>query len=281
MDAPASIGQYRLPTTRSGRNLQRASADMTISGSSVDAAEVERFERLGEDWWNPQGSMQALHKLNPVRVAYVRDKLAAHFPAAEGRRRDIRKARPLAGLSLLEIGCGGGILCEPLARLGAAMVGIDPAPGNVEIARRHAEADCLVVDYRATTAEELAATGAQFDAVLAMEVVEHVTDVRSFVKTACALVRPSGLLFAATLNRTLKSFALAIVGAEYVLRWLPKGTHQWEKFVTPEELAKAMHVGGVEITGRTGVVYRPLIDEWRASTDMAVNYMVVGERRGS
>ena len=192
---------------------------------------------------------------------------------------NIRKSRPLAGLSLLEIGCGGGILCEPLARLGAAIVGIDPAPGNIEIARKHAEADRLAIDYRATTAEELAATGAQFDAVLAMEVVEHVTDLRSFVKTTCSLVRPSGLVFAATLNRTLKSFALAIVGAEYVLRWLPKGTHQWEKFVTPEELAKALYAGGVEISGRTGVVYRPLIDEWRASSDMAVNYMVVGERR--
>ena len=167
---------------------------------------------------------------------------AAHFPTPEGGRRDLRKARPLAGLSVLDIGCGGGILCEPLARLGANVIGIDPAPGNIDIARRHAEAGGLAIDYRATTAEDLAATGARFDAVLAMEVIEHVTDMAGFVKTACAMVRPAangrpaGLFFAATLNRTLKSFALAIVGAEYVLRWLPKGTHQWEKFVTPERI---------------------------------------------
>jgi 2-polyprenyl-6-hydroxyphenyl methylase / 3-demethylubiquinone-9 3-methyltransferase len=252
---------------------------MTTSGSSVDAADVEKFERLGESWWDPHGPMQPLHKLNPVRVTFVRDRLAAHFPAPEGGRRDIRKTRPLAGLSVLDIGCGGGILCEPLARLGAEVVGIDPAPGNIDIARRHAEAASLAIDYRATTAEALAVAGARFDAVLAMEVVEHVTDMSRFVKTICALVDPGGLVFAATLNRTLKSFALAIVGAEYVLRWLPKGTHQWEKFVTPGELADALHAGGVEITGRTGVTYHPLIDEWRASPDMAVNYMVVGERR--
>ena len=213
---------------------------METHGSSVDTAEVERFERLGADWWDPHGPMKPLHKLNPVRVAFVRDQLAGHFPAQDGGRRDIRKTRPLDGLSLLEIGCGAGILCEPLARLGAAIVGIDPAPGNIEIARRHAKSSGLVIDYRATTAENLAATGAQFDAVLAMEVVEHVTDLRGFVRTTCTLVRPGGLVFVATLNRTLKSFALAIVGAEYVLRWLPKGTHQWEKFVTPEELREAL-----------------------------------------
>jgi len=257
---------------------------MTRIGSSVDAADVERFERLGEDWWNPHGSMQALHKLNPVRVAWVRDRMGTHFPTPEGGRRDLRKARPLAGVSVLDIGCGGGIFCEPFARLGANVIGIDPAPGNIDIARRHAEAGGLTIDYRATTAEDLAATGARFDAVLAMEVIEHVTDTAGFVKTACAMVRPAangrpaGLFFAATLNRTLKSFALAIVGAEYVLRWLPKGTHQWEKFVTPGELAQAMEAAGVEITDRTGIVYRPLIDEWRSSADMAVNYMVAGER---
>jgi 2-polyprenyl-6-hydroxyphenyl methylase/3-demethylubiquinone-9 3-methyltransferase len=257
---------------------------MTQIGSSVDATEVERFERLGEDWWNPHGSMQPLHKLNPVRVAWVRDRMGGHFPGADGGRRDLRKARPLAGLSVLDIGCGGGILCEPLARLGANVTGIDPAPGNIAIARGHADAGGLAIDYRATTAEDLAATGERFDAVLAMEVIEHVTDMEGFVKTACAMVRPAsddrppGLFFAATLNRTLKSFALAIVGAEYVLRWIPKGTHQWEKFVTPGELSQAMEAGGVEVIGRTGIVYHPLIDEWRASPDMAVNYMVAGER---
>lgn len=252
---------------------------MPRTGSSVDAADVERFERLGEDWWNPKGSMQALHKINPIRVVWVRDRIGTHFSSPDGGRRDLRKPRPLAGLSVLDIGCGGGIFCEPFARLGANVTGIDPAPGNIAVARSHAEAGGLTIDYRATTAEEMAATGARFDAVFAMEVIEHVIDMAGFVKTACAMVRPKGLVFAATLNRTLKSFALAIVGAEYVLGWLPKGTHQWEKFVTPGELDEAMAAGGVEITDRTGVVYRPLIDDWRPAADMTVNYMVMGERR--
>lgn len=257
---------------------------MATISASVDAADVERFERLGGDWWNPRGSMQPLHKLNHVRVAWLRDRIAGHFPAADGSRRELRKAGPLAGLSVLDIGCGGGILCEPLARLGANVVGIDPAPGAIDIARSHAEAGGLAIDYRATTVEQLATTDARFNVVLAMEVVEHVTDLKGFVKTACTMVRPAvaarpaGLFFAATLNRTLKSFALAIVGAEYVLRWVPKGTHQWEKFVTPGELAQAMRAGGVETRARTGVVYHPLLDEWRSSADMAVNYMVAGER---
>ncbi|HWG03731.1 MAG TPA: bifunctional 2-polyprenyl-6-hydroxyphenol methylase/3-demethylubiquinol 3-O-methyltransferase UbiG [Beijerinckiaceae bacterium] len=252
---------------------------METRRSSVDEADIEKFERLGADWWDPHGPMRPLHKLNPVRVAFVRDELARHFPATDGSRRDIRARRPLAGLSIVEIGCGGGILCEPLARLGAQMVGIDPAAGNIDIARRHAEAADLAIDYRATTAEDLTALGTQFDAVLAMEVVEHVIDMPGFVKTVGSLVRPGGLLFAATLNRTLKSFALAIVGAEYVLGWLPKGTHQWEKFVTPGELAEAMGAADIEVVRRAGVTYRPLIDEWRLSTDTAVNYMAVGERR--
>jgi 2-polyprenyl-6-hydroxyphenyl methylase/3-demethylubiquinone-9 3-methyltransferase len=252
---------------------------METRRSSVDEADIEKFERLGADWWDPHGPMRPLHKLNPVRVAFVRDELARHFPAADGGRRDIRAGKPLAGLSIVEIGCGGGILCEPLARLGAQMIGIDPAAGNIDIAHRHAAAADLAIDYRATTAEDLATLGTQFDAVLAMEVVEHVIDMPAFVKTVGSLVRPGGILFAATLNRTLKSFALAIVGAEYVLGWLPKGTHHWEKFVTPEELAEAMETADIDTIRRAGVTYRPLIDEWRLSSDTAVNYMVVGERK--
>ncbi|MDB5651087.1 MAG: ubiquinone biosynthesis O-methyltransferase, partial [Hyphomicrobiales bacterium] len=184
--------------------------------STVDEADVARFEALGEDWWAPRGSMRALHKLNPVRIAYLRDQMADHFLASDGSVRDVLKARPLEGLAILDIGCGGGILCEPMSRLGANVTGIDPAPGNVRIAAKHAEEGGVSVGYKAITVEDLAATGALFDVVLCMEVVEHVTDMPAFVKTACSMVGPGGLFFAATLNRTLKSFALAIVGAEYV-----------------------------------------------------------------
>lgn len=245
---------------------------------SVDEADVARFEALGEDWWAERGSMRALHKLNPVRIAYIRDAICRHVPQADGSLRDPRASAPLAGLTLLDIGCGGGILAEPLARLGATVTGIDPAPGNVEIARAHARRMGVEVDYRAVTAEELLAEGAQFDVVTAMEVVEHVVDMPAFVKTCAALVRPGGLMFAATLNRTLKSYALAIVGAEYVLRWVPKGTHQWEKFVTPQELRQAMRGGGVDVFDVKGVTYNPLRDAWGRSRDTDVNYMCVGRK---
>jgi len=240
--------------------------------SSVDTAEVERFSRHAGDWWDPRGPMAALHKFNPVRLAYIRDQAAAHFD------RDPKKLDCLKGLRMLDIGCGGGILSEPLARLGAAMVGADPAEENVAAAGAHAEEMGVAVDYRATTAEELAAAGEQFDVVLAMEVVEHVADVKSFVATCASVVKPGGLMIAATLNRTLKSFALAIVGAEYVLRWVPRGTHQWDKFVTPEELERAFERNGLDVIGERGVIYNPLADRWQLSSDMDVNYMLVGER---
>jgi 2-polyprenyl-6-hydroxyphenyl methylase/3-demethylubiquinone-9 3-methyltransferase len=186
----------------------------------------------------------------------------------------------LKGLRILDIGCGAGLLSEPLARLGAEMTGIDPAEENIATARAHAVESGVTVDYRDTTAEELAASGEQFDVVLAMEVVEHVNDVPSFVLTCASLVKPGGLFFAATLNRTLKSFALAIVGAEYVLRWLPRGTHQWNKFVTPEELETAIEDAGLSVTGERGVIYNPLADRWQLSSDMDVNYMLVAARAG-
>ncbi len=246
--------------------------------STVDAEDVARFARLGNEWWNLSGSMGPLHKLNPVRIGFLRDRMAAHFPAPDGGMRDVKRGRPLAGLRILDIGCGGGILSEPLARLGATVTGIDPATDNIAVASRHAEETGAEVDYRATTAEELAASGAVFDVVLAMEVVEHVTNVNAFVATACSMVKPGGLFFSATLNRTLKSFALAIVGAEYVLRWVPKGTHRWEQFVTPEELTEAVESSGLDVTDRTGVVYNPLGRNWRKSRDMDVNYMIAAER---
>ncbi|GAB4071409.1 bifunctional 2-polyprenyl-6-hydroxyphenol methylase/3-demethylubiquinol 3-O-methyltransferase UbiG [Ancylobacter sonchi] len=242
------------------------------TATTVDPREVERFAALAAEWWNPRGKMGVLHKFNPVRLAYLREKIVAHYG------RDPRAMRPLEGLRLLDIGCGGGLLCEPLARMGASVVGIDPAERNVRVASLHAEQSGAPVEYRATTAEALAEAGERFDVVLAMEVVEHVADVGLFVNSAAAMVKPGGLMCAATLNRTGRSFALAIVGAEYVLGWLPKGTHDWKRFVTPEELAAAMSAGGLAVTDREGVVFNPLLGEWRRSRDLGVNYMMLAER---
>ncbi|HYC18496.1 MAG TPA: bifunctional 2-polyprenyl-6-hydroxyphenol methylase/3-demethylubiquinol 3-O-methyltransferase UbiG [Pseudolabrys sp.] len=240
--------------------------------SSVDQAEIERFSRYAADWWDPRGPMAALHKFNPVRLGYIRDQTTAYFG------RDPKKLDCLKSLRMLDIGCGGGILSEPLARLGAEMVGADPSDENISAAKSHADKSGITADYRATTAEELAAARERFDVVLAMEVVEHVADVRAFVASCASMVKPGGLLIAATLNRTLKSFAFAIVGAEYVLRWLPRGTHQWDKFVTPVELEDAVERAGLQVTGERGVIYNPLADRWQLSSDMDVNYMLVAQR---
>jgi 2-polyprenyl-6-hydroxyphenyl methylase / 3-demethylubiquinone-9 3-methyltransferase len=239
---------------------------------TIDAAEVERFARYAADWWTPRGPMAALHKLNPVRLAYIRDQAAARFS------RDPKKLDCLKGLRMLDIGCGGGILSEPLTRLGADMVGVDPAEENIDIARTHAKEQGVTIDYRAGTAEELAEADERFDVVLAMEVVEHVADIELFVSTCAAMVKPGGLMVAATLNRTLKSFALAIVGAEYVLRWLPRGTHQWDKFVRPQELESAIENSGLRVIGERGVIYNPFADRWQLSSDMDVNYMLAAAR---
>jgi 2-polyprenyl-6-hydroxyphenyl methylase / 3-demethylubiquinone-9 3-methyltransferase len=239
---------------------------------TVDDDEVARFSRLSGEWWDAHGPMAALHKFNPVRLAYIRDRADGHF------HRDATRLDSLAGLRILDIGCGGGILSEPLARLGAAMVGVDPSESNIDVAGRHAAQSQLTIDYRNSSAEVLAAAGETFDVVLAMEVVEHVTDVHLFIDVAAALVKPGGLLFVATLNRTIKSFALAIVGAEYILRWLPRGTHQWDKFVTPNELEIAIEQSGLDLIGETGVIYNLLADRWQLSSDMDVNYMVVAEK---
>ena len=247
---------------------------MTASNAanSIDAAEIARFDAIGEDWWNPEGSMRALHRINPVRIAWLRDLIAGHFGL------DAQAPRPLAGMTILDIGCGAGLLAEPLSRMGASVTGLDPAPRNIEIARRHADETGADLRYRAGTIEELAFEPTRFDVVLAMEVVEHVNAMPSFVAEACSLVRPDGLFAASTLNRTLKCFALAIIGAEYVLGWLPKGTHQWEQFVTPEELRGALRAAGFKAAHRSGMIYDPLRGEWRLSRDMSVNYML-GARR--
>ena len=250
---------------------------MTASSSStaaptVDEAELARFAALASQWWDPRGKMAPLHKFNPVRLGWIRDAACRRF-GREPKRLDC-----LAGLRILDIGCGGGLLSEPLARLGADMVGADPAGANIEAARLHAATSGIAVDYRATTAEALAEAGERFDIVLAMEVVEHVADVNLFVKLTGAMVKPGGLMVAATLNRTMKSFALAIVGAEYILRWLPRGTHQWDKFVTPNELEIAIEQSGFRVSDETGVIYNLLADRWQLSADMDVNYMVVAEK---
>jgi 2-polyprenyl-6-hydroxyphenyl methylase/3-demethylubiquinone-9 3-methyltransferase len=240
---------------------------------NVDPAEVARFSALAETWWDPTGPMAPLHRFNPARLGWIKGAIARRHG------RDAKDARALAGLRILDVGCGGGLISEPLCRMGAEVVGIDPAEKNIAVARLHADAGGLPIDYRATTVEALAETGERFDVVLALEVVEHVPDVPSFIVTCGALVKPGGLMVAATINRTLKAFALAIVGAEYVLRWLPRGTHSYDKLVTPEELSSALSAAGLSVTGKAGVMYVPLADRWRLTGDMDVNYMMAAEKR--
>jgi 2-polyprenyl-6-hydroxyphenyl methylase / 3-demethylubiquinone-9 3-methyltransferase len=242
------------------------------AAGSVDQDEVARFSRLAAQWWDTRGPMAALHKFNPLRLAYIRDRAAEHFG------RDPARLDSLAGLRVLDIGCGGGILSEPLARLGAGVVGADPSESNIAVAKHHAERAGLSVDYRAVAAEVLAQSGETFDVVLAMEVVEHVADLGLFIGLAAGMVAPGGLLLVATLNRTAKSFALAIVGAEYILRWLPRGTHRWEKFVTPNELEIAIEQSGLQVVDEIGVVYNLFADRWQLSADTDVNYMMVAEK---
>ncbi len=239
---------------------------------SVIDDEVARFDALCESWWDESGPMAPLHRLTPVRVAWARDVAARHFG------REAEAGLLLAGLKILDVGCGAGLFAEPLARLGADVLGIDPAPASIAVARRHAEETGAKLAYRAATVEELAAEEARFDVVAAMEVVEHVAAPRRFVAEAASLLRPGGLFLASTLNRTLKSFALAILGAEYVLSWLEPGTHRWERFVTPEELALAVRQAGLRVIERRGVAYDPLRRTWRLSSDLSVNYQLAAKK---
>jgi 2-polyprenyl-6-hydroxyphenyl methylase/3-demethylubiquinone-9 3-methyltransferase len=243
------------------------------ASSSVDPAEVAQFSALAAEFWDPRGKMRMLHRINPVRLRFIRDHACRQFG------RDTGRLDCLTSLRVLDIGCGGGLLSEPLARLGASVVGADPSSDNIEVARRHAAEAGLTLDYRATTAEALAGEGEAFDLVLAMEVVEHVADVRAFIDSCAAMVKPSGLMIAATINRTLKSFALAIVGAEYLLGWLPRGTHRWDKLVTPNEIEAATERAGLRFIEIKGVVYDLLADAWKLSDDVDVNYMVAAARR--
>jgi len=241
--------------------------------STLDQSEIERFSALAHEWWDPDGKFKPLHQLNPTRLSYIKGRLCTHFG------RDSKALDSLKGLSVLDVGCGGGLLCEPLARLGAQVTGLDPAQATIAAAQSHAGAQNLEVRYRAARVEDLAGEPDRFDAVLVMEVVEHVPDVPAFLGTCAGLLKPSGLMILSTINRTLKSYALAIVGAEYVLRWLPIGTHQWDRFVTPNELASALERSGLAADDTTGMVYSPLADEWRLSGDLDVNYLAAASRR--
>lgn len=239
---------------------------------SVDAREVANFEAIADAWWDPQGKFRPLHQINPVRLGFIRDHLSRHFD------RDPLQANPLAGLRILDIGCGGGLLSEPLTRLGADITGIDFGERNIEIARHHANEMGLAIDYRVTTAEALAAEGEIFDAVLNMEVIEHVTNPADFLGSCATLVKTDGAMVVATLNRTIKSYLLAVIGAEYVLNWLPKGTHNWKKFLRPSEIAGYLRPHGFAFEDLSGVLYDPLQDSWRLSRRVDVNYMAFATR---
>ncbi|MEC4594359.1 MULTISPECIES: bifunctional 2-polyprenyl-6-hydroxyphenol methylase/3-demethylubiquinol 3-O-methyltransferase UbiG [Nitrospirillum] len=241
--------------------------------TTVDPGEIQRFSAIAAEWWDEAGKFRPLHKLNPVRLEYLRDRICAHFG------RDPLAPQPLRGLRLVDIGCGGGLLSEPLARMGADVVGIDAAERNVKTAATHAMETATAVDYRHTTAEALVAAGEKFDAVLSLEVVEHVADVPLFLDSLAALMKPEGLLVMATLNRTPKSYLMAIIGAEYVLRWLPRGTHDWRKFLKPSELAAGLRATGLTVREVMGLVYSPFNDTFRLDArDLDVNYLLWASR---
>lgn len=241
--------------------------------TTVDPAEVERFSRIAAEWWDESGKFRPLHTLNPVRLGYIRDLICRRLG------RDPLAPRPLAGVRLVDIGCGGGLLSEPLARMGAEVVGIDAAERNIKTAATHAAETGTPVDYRHTTAEELAAAGERFDVVVSLEVVEHVADVQLFLNSCAALLKPDGVLVAATLNRTPKSYLMAIIGAEYVLRWLPRGTHDWRRFLRPSELAAGLRHAGLTVREMTGITYNPFTDTFALNPrDLDVNYMLWASR---
>ena len=236
--------------------------------TTIDPAEVAKFEAMAAEWWNPEGKFKPLHMLNPCRLDYITSQIAAEFDC------DLAAARPFAGLRILDIGCGGGLLAEPMARLGATVVGADAAPRNIPVAQLHAEQSGLAIDYRHTTAEDLAEAGEQFDVVLNMEVVEHVANPQSYLTACRVLLKPGGLMICSTLNRNPKSFVMAIVGAEWVMRWLPKGTHDWSKFITPDELYALLRGAGLDPVDRKGMVFNPVGWSWSLSSrDLSCNYV--------
>ena len=248
---------------------------MQAAQSTIDPGEVAKFEAMAAEWWDPNGKFKPLHMLNPCRLDYITSQIAAEFD------RDLSQDAPFKGLRILDIGCGGGLLSEPMARLGAEVVGADAAPRNIPVAQVHAEQSGLAIDYRHTTAEDLAAAGEQFDAVLNMEVVEHVADPLAYLTACQQLLKPGGIQICSTINRNPKSFAMAIVGAEYVMRWLPKGTHEWSKFITPDELFELLRKAGLDPVDRKGFVFNPITWVWRLSDrDLSVNYVTASVKPG-
>ncbi len=246
---------------------------MTDKTGTIDPAEIAKFEAMAAEWWDPNGKFRPLHMMNPVRLDYITRQIAAEFG------RDLTAERPFEGLRLLDIGCGGGLLSEPMARLGADVVGADAAERNIPVAQVHAEQSGLTIDYRHTSAEALAAEGEQFDVVLNMEVVEHVADPQAYLTACHDLLKSGGLMLCSTINRNPKSFAMAIVGAEYIMRWLPKGTHEWSKFITPDELFKMIEIAGLRPVDRKGYVFNPISWGWLISDrDLSVNYVTASIR---
>ena len=240
---------------------------------SIDPAEVAKFSAMAADWWNPDGKFKPLHRFNPTRLKFIRETAERHFALPPGQR------APLTGLRLLDIGCGGGLVSEPMARLGASVTGVDASEANIKTALTHASEQGLTIDYRAGTAEGLLANGEPaFDIVLNMEVVEHVADPSRFLMDTASLVKPGGLMIVATLNKTAKALATAVIGAEYILRWLPRGTHDWSKFLAPEDVSGPLQQAGLETDPAIGVSYQPLSGAWKLSADTSVNYMVVARR---
>ncbi|MGD1933503.1 MAG: bifunctional 2-polyprenyl-6-hydroxyphenol methylase/3-demethylubiquinol 3-O-methyltransferase UbiG [Candidatus Phaeomarinobacter sp.] len=247
-------------------------AQVETSNETVDTQEIAKFSAMAAEWWDPHGKFRPLHKFNPTRLKYIREQVSTHFS------RDEQVQKPLEGLRLLDIGCGGGLLSEPMPRLGAKVTGADAGEKNIKTASVHAAEQGLKIDYRHTTAEALAQAGEQFDVILNMEVIEHVADTQAFMTSCAGCLRPGGLMIVATLNRTAKAFALAIVGAEYVLGWLPRGTHEWNKFITLDEMRTMMENADLLPGQLTGVSFNPLSDKWSVSGDTAVNYMMTATR---
>ncbi len=236
--------------------------------NTVDDAEIAKFEAMAAEWWDLEGKFKPLHMLNPCRLDYITQQIAAEYG------RDLNGPTPFKDLRILDIGCGGGLLCEPMARLGATIVGVDAAAGNIPVAKVHAEQSGLDIDYRHGTAEAMAADGEQFDVVLNMEVVEHVADPLGYLTACQQLLKPGGLHICSTLNRNPKSYVMAIIGAEHVMRWLPKGTHEWSKFITPDELFELMTKAGLNPVDRKGFQFNPITWSWRISDrDLSVNYV--------
>lgn len=250
-----------------GQQDERTAAGGNVGGTAAPD-EIAKFQAFAETWWDAEGAMAPLHKINPVRIGFIRDQICAHLD------RDPLAEAPLAGLDLLDIGCGGGLLCEPMARLGARVTGIDAAERNIRVAEQHAAKSGLDIDYRCVLPEDLARDGATFDVILNMEVVEHVADLAAFMTACTGMVRPGGAMIVTTINRTPKSLLLAKIGAEYVLRWLPPGTHDWRKFVKPSELARHLRAGGMKVSRIDGMNYRLLYDRWVLGGDLAVNYLI-------